>query len=138
MKHPVLIFTFTILTICLPALALGSPNMQPGNWEITSTIEMPGMTFSMPASKHTQCISSEEMIPQAQQENDKCQILENQLHGDTLTWKIECESEGGVMTSRGKIVYHGATFDGTIHTTGSQLPSGMTQQMTGKRIGNCP
>lgn len=121
----------------LPALALASPDMQPGRWQITSTIEMPGMAFSMPATTHTQCISGQDLVPQTQQGNDKCQMIENATDGDTVTWKVKCASEGGTMTSRGKVVYHGDRFYGAVVTEGSQMPAGMTQTMTGKRIGDC-
>lgn len=134
-------FTFAVATICLsailPAPGLAAPDMQPGRWEISSTIDMPGMGFSMPASKTTQCISREDLVPQTQQANEKCQMLENKVNGNTVTWKIRCESEGGTMTSQGELVYHGDLFEGTVNTTGSQMPAGMTQKMTGKRIGNC-
>lgn len=117
--------------------AIAAPNMHPGRWEITSTIDMPGMAFTMPASTVTQCITATELVPQVQQETEKCRMLENQVDGDTVTWTVTCESGGGTMTSKGKVVYHGDSFAGTVATTGSQMPSGMTQKMTGKRLGDC-
>ncbi len=134
----VLIVMFMLLcAAALSNVAFAAPNMHPGRWEITSTIDMPGMAFTMPASTHTQCITAKDLIPQAQQENDKCKILENQISGDTVTWKVRCESDGGTMVSEGRIVYDGDSFAGTVATTGSQMPSGMTQKMTGKRLGEC-
>lgn len=138
MHRPALFAMTIILSTLLPIHVFAATNMQTGNWEISSTLEMPGMAFTLPASTHTQCITSEYLVPQEQQENDKCQMIENSSHGDTVTWKVKCESEGGTMTSQGKIVYHGDTFKGTVQTTGSQMPSGMTQKISGKRIGDCP
>ena len=137
MRKPAFIVTIITLFLILPHLTFAEPNMLPGSWEISATIDMPGMAFSMPATKHTQCISEEDIVPQMQQENDKCQTLENRLDGDTVTWKITCESEGGTMTSHGKIVYKGNSFAGTVITTGSQIPSDMTQKLSGNRIGAC-
>lgn len=124
-------------SLTLPCAALAAPNMHPGRWEITSTIDMPGMAFTMPASTYTQCITDTELVPQGQQANDKCQMLDNRIDGDTVTWTVKCESGGGSMSSQGKIVYHGDSFTGTVTTTGSQMPAGMTQKMSGKRLGDC-
>lgn len=133
--------TFAVALCCcammLSGEALAAPNVQPGRWEITSSIDMPGMAFAMPASKHTQCIGDTDLIPQAQQTNDKCQMLDNRVDGDTVTWKVICTSGGGTMTSSGTVVYHGDRFEGTIITTGTQMPAGMTQKMSGQRIGDC-
>ncbi len=137
MNKPALIVMILFLSTLLPSSALTATNMHLGLWEITSTLEMPGMAFAMPASTHTQCITSEYLVPQEQQENDKCKMIENSSNRDTVTWKVKCESEGGTMNSQGMIEYHGDTFKGTVQTTGSQMPSGMTQKMTGKRIGDC-
>lgn len=137
MNKNALVMTILVLATVSPSIVLAAPDMQPGKWQITSTIEMPGMAFAMPASTHTQCISSEYLVPQTQPENDKCQMIENLIDGDTVTWKVKCESKGGTMTSQGRIVYHGGSFEGTVNTTGSQMPSGMTQKMSGKRIGDC-
>lgn len=132
-------FVLVIITLCLllPFAAFAAPDMQPGRWEITSTIEMPGMAFSIPPTKHTQCITSKDLVPQQPQDNAQCRILDNKIDGDTVTWKMECDSQGGTMTSLGKIVYHGSSFEGDMETTGGQMPAPMTMRMSGKRIGSC-
>ena len=117
--------------------AWAAPDVQPGLWEITSTIEVPGMTVPMPAAKQAQCITGEDLVPRTQPQNDKCRMLESSTHGDTVTWVVKCESAGGTMTSKGKVVYQGDSFSGSIMTTGSQMPSAMNHKMTGKRIGDC-
>ena len=122
---------------CITALtAWAAPDLQPGLWEITSTIEMPGIS-TMPTAKQTQCITGKDLVPQAQSQNDKCRMLESTTDGDTVSWVVNCESDGGTMTSQGKVVYHGNNFSGSVETTGSQMPSAMTQKMTGRRIGDC-
>jgi len=137
MPNPLGYLTTGITLIMFPTLCLAAPDMQPGRWEITSTLEMPGMAFSMPASKHVQCITAEQIIPQAQQENSKCLVIDQSMHGNIVTWQVQCESGGGSMDSHGEIIYHGDHFEGTVVTSGSQIPSAMTQKMTGKRIGPC-
>ena len=137
MARPALYVIICVLLTILPSISFAAPDMQPGRWEITSTLEMPGIAFNMPASKHTQCITTEELVPQAQQENSKCQVVDQSIDGNVVTWQVRCESGGGTMDSQGKITYHGASFEGTVVTEGSQMPSEMIQKMTGKRIGQC-
>jgi len=121
----------------IPALtAWAAPEMQPGRWEITSTIEMSGIS-TMPTAKQTQCITDKDLVPQTQSQNDKCSMLESTTDGDTVSWVVNCESDGGTMTSQGKVVYHGNNFSGSIVTTGSRMPSALTQKMTGRRVGDC-
>ena len=137
MPNPVVYLAICISLATLPVPCLAAPDMQPGRWEITSTLEMPGMAFSMPAAKHVQCITADEMIPQAQQGNGKCQVVNQTVHGNVVNWQVSCESDGGTMDSHGEITYHGDSFEGTIVTNGSRMPSEMTQKMTGKRLGQC-
>jgi len=137
MSRIVTTLTITSLFLALPALACAGSNMQPGQWEITSSIDLPGMSFSMPASKNMQCISGDEPIPQAQQQSDKCRLVENEIDGDRVSWELHCESDGGTLTSRGEIVYQGDRFEGTVVSQGGRLQGGITQRMTGKRVGDC-
>jgi len=138
MPNPVVYLIICMSLAMLPGPCLAAPDMQPGRWEITSTLEMPGMAFSMPASKHIQCITAEEMVPQVQQaKNSKCRVVDQSTHGNVVTWQVKCESDGGSMNSHGEITYHGDSFEGTVVTNGSQMPSEMTQEMTGKRLGQC-
>ena len=76
-------------------------------------------------------------MPRTQQQNDNCRMLESTTDGDTVTWVVKCASGGDAMTSTGKVVYHGDSFSGSVVTTGSQMPSAMTQKITGKRSGGC-
>jgi len=134
--YSIVLITIT-LSLLLPFSASAAPDMQPGRWEITSTMEMAGMAVSIPATRHTQCITSQDLVPQQPQDNDQCRMLDQKIDGNTVTWKMECDTGGGTMTSQGKIVYHGSSFDGSMVASGGQMPSAMTMKMTGKRIGSC-
>lgn len=135
-RQPVLILMLATLVLA-PSPARCEPDLQPGLWEITTTMEMPGMAFKMPAATVTQCITPEAMVPQTVQGNDKCRMLDNRVDGDVVTWTVRCDSAGGSMTSQGAVVYQGDRFEGTVTTTGSQMPAAMTQAMTGKHVGPC-
>jgi hypothetical protein len=131
--------TFSLLFTVLLTLPLyaASPNLNPGQWTISSSMEMPGMNFTMPATSFSQCITAADLIPRPGQENGKCRVLQQDISGDTVTWTIACESGGGQMTSKGEVTYHGDTFEGTVQSSGSSMPTPMTQTMNGKRTGSC-
>ncbi len=134
----IIVFSSLIMAVALVcSQAQAEPNMRPGQWDISSTMEMPGMAFSMPAMTHRQCITKEDLVPKNEEQDKECKMQEMKVTGDTVTWTIKCDSPGEKMLSKGKIVYRGDNFEGTVVTTGDQMPSGMTQKMTGKRVGDC-
>jgi len=49
MRKAPLAVAITIFATLSTLPAWAAPDMQPGRWEITSIIEMPGMNFTMPA-----------------------------------------------------------------------------------------
>jgi len=119
----------------VPVCAGSALNMNPGMWEITTEVEMPGV--SMPAATMTQCISKESLVPQggSSQGQGQCEVTDVQTRGNTVSWKITCDGQGGPMTGTGEITYQGDTFEG-----GSKMSmQGMeiTTTMKGKRIGEC-
>ena len=123
------------------ALAGDSVNMKPGKWEISTTMQMPGMPAGMSGMSmtHTQCLKGDDPIPEdpnpAQQ--GKCETQDVQVKGDTVSWKIVCNSDQGKMTSIGWITYKGTTFNGEVK---AQIPGQnmeMTSVMKGRRIGEC-
>jgi len=134
----IFIFTSLIMAVALVfSQAKAEPNMRPGQWEITSTMEMPGMAFSMPDIKSKQCITREDLVPKNEEQDKECKMQEIKVSGDTVTWTVKCDSPGEKMLSKGKIVYHGDTFEGAVITTSDQMPLGMRQKMAGKRLGGC-
>jgi hypothetical protein len=110
-------------------------NMKEGLWEITSEVKMPGM--SMPPSTHTQCITKDDLVPQKAQPGQECQVTDVQYKGNTVTWKIECSGQGGVMTGTGRTTYNGDSFVGQMEMTIPGQGMKITTHMKGRRIGDC-
>lgn len=117
------------------SLAGSGPNMQEGLWEITTKMDMPGMPMSMPATKHTQCITKENIVPESYQPDQECRITKTKVLGDTVTWTVECDSPEGKSRLTGQITYHGDKFEGTINITMEGME--IIQHMSGRRIGDC-
>ncbi len=132
--YPALIVILAGFLFLASPLEAAGPDFEPGKWEITSKIDMPGMpqnTFTQ-----TQCLSSDDYVPKGgnSQGAQDCRIEDVQTSGNTVTWTMRCTGQGQ-MTGKGKISYHGDTFEGTVEMT---FPGGkMTQQMNGRRLGGC-
>ncbi|HTZ16958.1 MAG TPA: DUF3617 family protein [Dissulfurispiraceae bacterium] len=119
-----------------PAPAKPKVNMQEGQWEITTTMEMPGMPANM-MKPHTvtTCLTQKEPVAKFNEKSD-CKMQDLTTVGNTVSWKIVCPE----ATSKGSITYAGTTYDGAVETDmkmeGKQVTSKMT--LKGKYLGPCP
>ena len=120
-----------VLFLFSARLSFAAPNMEDGLWEITSTLDMPGM----PSKSFTQtsCLTKEKAVPQTAESG--CTIKDMKTQGNTVTWTVVCK-EG---MSTGKVTYAGTTMDGVIETTVKTNGKTMTMKNTikGKRLGPC-
>jgi len=123
--------------------AFAGVNMHQGLWEITTEMEMQGMPMKMPARKHTQCLTKENMlktmVPKEQTQEEECKITDTKIRGNTVTWVMKCSGEDA-MEVTGKITYHGDTFEGTITMISNDPEEDkmkMINHISGRRIGKC-
>jgi hypothetical protein len=130
MKRGVCIIA-ALLFLFFAQLSFAAPNMEDGLWEITTTVDMPGM----PSKSFTQtsCLTKEKAVPQTAESG--CTIKDMKIQGNTITWTVVCK-EG---TSTGKVTYSGTTMEGFTETTVKTNGNTMTikSRMKGKRIGPC-
>jgi len=124
-----------LLTAISISFAASGPNMKEGLWEITTKTKMPGM--EMPPMKHTQCITKNDLVPQSSQPGQECKITETKVIGNTVTWTMQCKTQGGEMEGTGKITYSGDSFEGTMIMSMPQANMKITTHISGKRIGDC-
>jgi hypothetical protein len=120
-----------VVFVFFTGISFAAPNMEDGLWEITTTVDMPGMPSK--SFTHTTCLTKEKAVPQTAESG--CTIKDMKTQGNTVTWTVVCR-EG---TSTGKVTYAGTTMDGVIETTmktGGQTMT-MKSTMKGKRIGPC-
>ncbi|GAB6905272.1 conserved exported hypothetical protein [Desulfosarcina cetonica] len=109
-------------------------DLREGQWEITSKVEMQGM--SIPPMTFTQCITQANAVPQGDTSGQAdCKVVEMKIVDNTVNWTMVCNGQGGQMTSKGTITYQGDRFEGQMTTE----TMGMTTlaKMSGKRIGDC-
>jgi hypothetical protein len=118
-----------------PALAEG--RMQPGRWEITATVEVPGMADALPPTTQTECLSQADVDadPVPALERGICRATDVRRAGDKVTWKLECT--GAIAgQGQGEIVQRSATaYDGwmTLDAGGVKMKT----TLSGRRVGGC-
>lgn len=106
-------------------------DLKEGMWQWSMTMEMMGM--KMPAVTYSDCMTQKDLVPQQQKEGEECKVIENSISDNTVRWKIECQSEAGVTTSVGKIVYTHTSAEGeiSIENQGMQMKSTISGQYSG-------
>lgn len=112
-----------------------SINAKPGMWKWSMTMQMVGMSFEMPPTTYTSCVTKKDLIPQQSNENQQCKVLKNNISNNSIEWKMECKSDAGMSISDGNIQYTKTTAKGEIKITTSGMT--MISKISGKRIGAC-
>jgi Protein of unknown function (DUF3617) len=134
-------FALVVLAATIaPSAHAQAPNMQPGLWEVTFRIEMPGR----PAEVNTmrQCITAEQVkqasaTPGAPQGD--CIVSDYKATGEGASWKFECKGENP-MSGSGSIAWQGASYSGAtrVETREDGRPVVVNQTYSGVRVGECP
>jgi hypothetical protein len=121
----------TFLFLFFAGLSFAAPNIEDGLWEITSTIDMPGMPSR--SFTNTSCLTKEKAVPQTT--DSSCTLKDVKTQGDTVTWTVICKE----ATSNGRVTYARTTMEGAFETTVKSEGQPMTIKsiMKGKRIGPC-
>ena len=146
MKGLRIVLSLSILFLCF-AFKAYSQEIKPGLWEITTTVEIPGMPSNMKSMMNTltntyqQCISEEDPFPKPQQgmmggdESSNCKVVKSESNENNLKWIVECMDNGEKTVMSGDITYNGNSFEGTMNVEGQE--TNMTIHMKGSRIGDC-
>jgi hypothetical protein len=125
---------FAFLFLLLHGISIAQ-NMKEGLWEITMSMEMPGMPMKMPPYTNTHCLTKKDMVPQKQEPGQECRMVKNEVKGDTVSWVMECKTKEGTAVFNGKVTYKGDSFEGVIKMKQGGME--MTQNLSGKWIGKC-
>lgn len=135
-KINILLLIFGMALIAIPSWAL---DFEPGRYEITSKIDMPGMPVAMPPQTTIQCMTDQDPVPDSNPENPDCKITDMKQTKNTVSWKIECIQEGQKITSTGRMTYKKDAFEGTVQTNlgPNSGNMNMTTVITGKRLSKC-
>jgi len=98
------------------------------------------MIFKLPQVVHEECLTKDRNIPRNKKTaQGECKILKNEVKGNTITWKMSCETSGATSIINGTIHYKRTTLSGktrvTINKDGRVMK--MKQKLKGKYIGQC-
>jgi hypothetical protein len=128
----------TLAVLALPALALGDDTkMREGLWEISTSMDMPGLPFKMPPQVVKHCYTKEELAKSegAPQQQKDCKMVENKRVGNKVTWKVVCTGKSAGK-GEGEIVFKSATsYDGWMKFDADGQV--MTTKYSAKRVGDC-
>jgi len=103
-------------------------------WEMTTTMEIPGMPFAMPPTIRRQCLQ-DQAVPFRDNEDQNCRVVNKEKSGDTMNWKLVCDGPDGRSEMTGVTKYTGDTMDTKIQVKGGQ--GEMSIHTTGKKLGPC-
>ena len=123
--------------LVIPAASFAGDTMREGYWELTTTMEMPGLPMKVPPTKVKHCYTKEDVKDQKKTiTTDKnCTVTDLKQSGNKVTWKMTCTGKNaGVFT--GETVYKTDAYDSTMkmQTQGQT----MNMKVKAKRLGNCP
>jgi hypothetical protein len=119
-------------------------NMHEGKWELTTETKIEGMPFQVPVVPYTitQCITKDDLVPKNRTQKDqKCEVIDQKITGDKVSWKVKCTDTRGTSEGEGEITYRGDSYSGKVRTKilDNKTKQVMTSVTTlkGRRIGDC-
>ncbi len=134
MRH---LFLLLVACLLLVAAAPASAQMKYGKWEITTKVNMPGMPMEMSPMTHTQCLTEDDMMPQAEQPDHNCET-ESRVDGNTVHYTVTCDTPEGSMRGEGTSTYTDGTMSGSMHMVmEGENAMEMTQEYSGRYLGPC-
>ena len=136
-----LLFAASLLVPAVPLYA-APPNMQEGLWEITTTISIEGVPFSMPPMKVTHCYTKKDLEDSSKtrpaaggsKKKSDCEVKDLKESGSAASWKIECK-DGTKGT--GEATYKGSTYSLTQKVVDKGGDGASTTTINAKRLGAC-
>lgn len=130
--------------IGLPAAvsAAEALNLEDGYWDTYVTIRVQGGILPVPAIKSSKCITHDDPIPNSTDSSHlSCRILDKQITGNDVSWRLECADDKGRMEGHGRITYAGKTFEGGMDMEVTQLKDNrhikLNYAMHGERVRAC-
>jgi hypothetical protein len=124
-------------TLIMPVTIFAADTMREGNWEMITTMDMPGMPFKMPPTRMEHCFTKEDVKDQKKTiSTDKnCTVTDLKQSGNKVTWKMKCTGKSA-GTFSGETVFREDAYDSTMKMD-SQGQT-MNMQVKAKRLGACP
>lgn len=113
--------------------------LNPGLWETTMTRTNP-MTGEPTTETTTECVRETSFNPSdMMQDAEGCELVKDELNGDTLTYRMECNMQGTQATIDGQFQTDGQTGKGNMDMKMNmgEMKMNMKMDWTAKRVGDC-
>ena len=128
-------------SLAFSAAADETPNIQPGEWENTSSVKFTGeIPIPEQSDTSTQCITAEDISNGAfMQDMDGCTVTNQDIRSDGMDMTMTCDQAGMSMTMTADMEFGGDSMEGTIEgeMESPMGPMQMTVTLSGRRIGDC-
>lgn len=130
-----LLVSLFVVGIVAPEAHAASP-IRPGMWEVTSTVEMPGMPGAVPPTTQRHCYKKEDVedTRKVVPASEDCAMTDYKTTGNKVTWTVKCRGQDA-GTGTGEMVGTGDTYEGWMKFVSREMQ--MTQRFKGRRIGDC-
>ncbi|HCR99108.1 MULTISPECIES: DUF3617 domain-containing protein [Halomonas] len=131
-------------TLAFPMVALAeTPNVTPGEWEFVSVTSISGdMDIPDQTETERQCITQDDLEGAEFgfiEEEDGCELLNQEMSADGLSYSMVCRAEGGEANIDGDMSFMGEQISGSVDIL-TQSPMGeltMNTAIEGQRVGEC-
>jgi hypothetical protein len=131
--------TLAALALVLSAALAHAQEMQPGLWEVVTTMRMQGA--QMPGGRFTHCYTARDIAAGRQYAADKgkCTVSNMKTGGGSVSYDMSCPMEGATMTGsvKGTLSANAYTFDQKMRMTPDQGMGEMHSIIKGRRLGDC-
>ena len=113
-------FLICVALVTVPMAAFSAaPVVKPGQWSLTTKMEMTGMPMQIPPTTVTICITKEDAengagtVPKGRGD---CKVSDFKLDGNKATWTMDCTSpRGGTTHATGEATYSAESYSGKIN-----------------------
>lgn len=129
----------SVLLVLSSAVVAEGLAINPGLWETTMSRSNP-MTGEVTSETTTKCVTETDFDPSEMvQSAQGCRLVENNLDGDTLTFRMECNMQGSEAAVDGMFQTDGQTGKGNMDMTMGmgEIKMSMNMNWMSKRLGDC-
>ena len=134
MKIKMLVLSLIVCASCLFAIQASAGGDMNGEWQISTTIMMPGMPMAISGGSFTHCMDGSG-VPHQESPDQDCKTLSRKVSGDTVSWHMSCAGPDGDVEMKGSSTYSGDSMNGSISMITGR--GSMTMQMQGRKLGAC-
>jgi hypothetical protein len=133
-------FAATLLGFSVAAFA-DQPNVQPGQWEFTSTTSFIGMPMPEQTLTSSECVTAEDISEGFAFDVDveNCVMEKMDKRPDGMNYTMVCREDGVEMVMEAELRFMGDRTEGTMNarTMTPMGPMNMRTVLEGRRIGDC-